>query len=152
MISFANKFQTDGVGTSFLFARKTDEDEDAIRETQLGFSDFTVQEVENSFEVVGVDPGRSQVFTASYGCGNDSHQVRRCSSKEYYAMTGSPRRNAKLQKEKVRNGISEIESECPTCKTANEVQFHLYLDWLNIHYDRLVKFYGPSGALRKFQD
>jgi hypothetical protein len=100
MISFANKFQTDGVGTSFLFARKTDEDEDAIRETQLGFSDFTVQEVENSFEVVGVDPGRSQVFTASYGCGNDSHQVRRCSSKEYYAMTGSPRRNAKLQKVK----------------------------------------------------
>ncbi|KAI8384662.1 uncharacterized protein BYT42DRAFT_643441 [Radiomyces spectabilis] len=42
-----------------------------------------------NISLCGLDPGRTHVFIASYGQGEERHQVRRCSTKEYYTPTGS---------------------------------------------------------------
>lgn len=56
----------------------------------------------SQLSVCGVDPGRTHVFTAAYGSRDQPHQVRRCSTKEYYHMTGSNRR-AKKKTDKERS-------------------------------------------------
>lgn len=112
---FANRLLTDGFAISFVFAGKKKSAED-IGDIQLSFEDFTDQEIHNNFQLVGVDPGRLQVFTGAYGTGEEEHEIRRVSSREYYAMTGSKRRNQLLQKENIDRGIGRIEQNYPNSK------------------------------------
>lgn len=79
---------------------------------------------DESFEGVslcGLDPGRNQVFTAAYGDGETSHQVRRSSTKEYYTYTGSIRiRIAKREMERrIAEGMETAMLNMPTAKTAS---------------------------------
>ncbi|KAH8552389.1 hypothetical protein BGW37DRAFT_466275 [Umbelopsis sp. PMI_123] len=113
--AFARRILTDGHAVNFLFARKSG-GKDSIDHVQLGFEDFTDAEIATHFEVAAIDPGRTQVFTAAYGSGQERHQIRRCSTSEYYSMTGSKRRNQKLQQENKEAGILRIEESWPQAK------------------------------------
>src|ERR1700730_7310480 len=93
--------------------------EDSLSSVQLSFDDFTDREVDKYFQLVAVDPGRTQVFTAAYGAGPTPHEIRRISSKECYSMTGSERRNILLQRQKHEMGIDHVEDQLPTRKTTN---------------------------------
>ncbi|KAH8554459.1 hypothetical protein BGW37DRAFT_479801 [Umbelopsis sp. PMI_123] len=119
--AFASRILTDGYAVNFLFARKRD------------------AEIATYFEVAAIDPGRTQVFTAAYGSGQERHQIRRCSTSEYYSMTGSKRRNQKLQQEKKEAGILRIEESWPTGKTCNIGQYQSYVAHLLNNFDELSK-------------
>ncbi|KAH8548159.1 hypothetical protein BGW37DRAFT_507656 [Umbelopsis sp. PMI_123] len=124
--AFANRILTDGYAVNFLFARKRD------------------AEIATYFEVAAIDPGRTQVFTDAYGSGQERHQIRRCSTSEYYSMTGSKRRNQKLQQEKKEAVIARIEESWPTGKTCNIDQYQSYVAHLLNNFDELSKFYDIS--------
>jgi hypothetical protein len=114
---------------NFRFARRKAPSEN-IRDIQLCFEDFTDTEIKNHFQLVAVDPGRTQAFTAAYGAGNKEHEIRRMSTKEYYANTGSKRRNQALQQEKRQKGITEIEQNIPIPKPAKLDQFEHYIAYI----------------------
>lgn len=149
--AFASRILTDGVAVNFVFARKSPS-KDNISGVQLSFDDFTDREVETYFQPVAVDPGRTQVFTAAYGSGYNPHEIRRCSSKEYYSMTGSGRRNASLQRQKHELGIDMIEAQLPTPKTADMRQYHEHISYVLRHYETLARFYDITTAELRFQN
>ena len=115
------EYLTDGVALNFAFARKA-ASEDSLSSVQLSFDDFTDREVDTYFQLVAVDPGRTQVFTAAYGAGPTPHEIRRISSKECYSMTGSERRNILLQRQKHEMGIDHVEDQLPIPKTTKMEQ------------------------------
>jgi hypothetical protein len=149
--AFANRILTDGHAVNFLFARKRG-GKDSTDHVQLGFEDFTDAEIATYFEVAAIDPGRTQVFTAAYGSGEERHQIRRCSTSEYYSMTGSKRRNQKLQQEKKEAGILRIEESWPTGKTCNIRQYQSYVAHLLNNFDELSKFYDVSRGKMRFNN
>ena len=136
---------------NFLFARKRG-GKDSTDNVQLGFEDFTDAEIATYFEVAAIDPGRTQIFTAAYGSGQERHQIRRCSTSEYYSMTGSKRRNQKLQQEKKEAGILRIEESWPTGKTCNIRQYQSYVAHLLNNFDELSKFYDISRGKMRFDN
>jgi hypothetical protein len=149
--AFANRVLTDGVAVNFAFGRKA-ASEDSLSSVQLSFEDFTDREVNTYFQLVAVDPGRTQVFTAAYGAGPAPHEIRRVSSKEYYSMTGSGRRNFLLQQQKHQMGIDQIECQIPTPKTSHIQQYHRYISYILRYYEELAGFYDMGTAERRFQN
>jgi hypothetical protein len=125
---------------------------DSTDHVQLGFEDFTDAEIATYFEVAAIDPGRTQVFTAAYNSGQERHQIRRCSKSEYYSMTGSQRRNQKLQQEKKEAGIARIEKSWPTGKTCNIGQYQSYVAHLLNNFDELSKSYDISRGKMRFDN
>ncbi|KAK4521625.1 uncharacterized protein ATC70_004155 [Mucor velutinosus] len=97
-----------------------------------------------------LDPGGKTVFTAAIGLDPDVHQVRRCTTKEYYHLTGSTVYAKKLQQEKDTAGITAIESAIPSAKTARNTQFLRYVDYILANMDTLFAFYGFSTAKHWF--
>ena len=73
------------------------------------------------FRPCAVDPGAATLMTAAYGTGYANHEVRSVSNREYYAVTGSKRRNHDMNKEKAEKGISTIESQFPTSRTVSSL-------------------------------
>jgi hypothetical protein len=134
-----------------VFARKKSENQ-SIQNVQLSLEDFDASEIEQSFQPVAVDPGRNQVFTASYGTSSGQHELRRCSSKEYSAMAGSARRNAQMQKEKKETAMLRIETNLPTPKTANIEQYEKYLRYLLLHLETILSFYHYNRGIARFHN
>ena len=91
-------------------------------------------------------------FTAAYGAGPAPHEIRRVSSKEYYSMTGSGRRNFLLQQQKHQMGIDQIECQIPTPKTSHIQQYHRYISYILRYYEELAGFYDMGTAERRFQN
>lgn len=139
-VFFRNTVLTDGFSVCFLFSRKKRTDD--ILDQRLELDDFVSEEVDGFFRPCAVDPGITNVLTASFGHGGTEHEIRKFSGAEYYATTGSPRRNKELDKEKHEAGIKDIESRFPTCKTANRNQYSEYVQYFFLHRQRLFDFYG----------
>lgn len=134
---FTNRFTTNGYQASFHFARASKN-----ASVDLELDDFCA-----------IDPGRQHIFQAAYGTGSDQHELRRCSTKEYYQLTGSLQRKKKLQAAKKRNGIEYIESNFPTAKTSNIEQYKEYVQYFFWHLPRLLEFYNfDNDAERRFHD
>ncbi|KAH8552432.1 hypothetical protein BGW37DRAFT_424235 [Umbelopsis sp. PMI_123] len=149
-LSFTNRVLTDGFAMNFIFARRKSMDK--VQNIQFDFNDFTLAEINERFQPVAADPGRNQVFTSCYGSGQEPHKIRRISSKEYYAMTGSSERNEKLKKEKREAGLIEIEIKIPTAKIANIHQYLQYIEYVLEHMTELLSFYNPSRAEGRFRN
>jgi hypothetical protein len=120
-------------------------------EKDLQLDDFTMQEVDEYFRSCAVDPGVNTLVTAAYGHGNERHQLRRFSNSEYYAVTGSSRRNDQLNKKKESHGIKAIEDKFPTAKTADHREYERYIQYLFDNLVSLLSFYGPERAEESFQ-
>jgi hypothetical protein len=103
-LAFSNLIRTDGFTADVVinksvktstedYAHYSDQDVDI---SLLG--DVLKNENLDTFSLCGVDPNRNQVFAAAYGDGDGSHQLRRCSTLEYYTYTGSKRHEKKGKK------------------------------------------------------
>ena len=123
-----------------------------MQSVQLEFTDFSPAELTQQFGLSGLDPGRTQVFTASWGHGQTSHQVRRCSTKEYTAMSGTKNRNLHMQLLKREAGIDIIESQIPTAKTASLETYQLYVHYILEHLDNLMNFYDSTHGVMRFNN
>ncbi|KAG0161903.1 hypothetical protein DFQ30_004962 [Apophysomyces sp. BC1015] len=144
---FTNQILTDGYGVVFQFARSA-----KSKAVELELEDFTTEEINNYYRVCVIDPGVRHLYTASYGAGETEHEVRRCSSREYYCMTGSPQRGNLLLKRKKRLGIDVVENKFPTGKTCNINQYYERVDYFFMHKDQLFSFYVPEDGKRRFRD
>ncbi|KAI8970065.1 hypothetical protein BDF20DRAFT_889110, partial [Mycotypha africana] len=91
-----NIFPTLLVGYHYLIAsslfqlpcRKKKSKEDAIIDHHgLTLENFSYEETTANYRPTFVDPGRKTVFTAAIGLETNRHEIRRCSTKEYYHMT-----------------------------------------------------------------
>src|SRR4051812_14668478 len=72
----------------------------------------------------GVDPGMTDVFVVTDGHGEESHEIRKMSTKEFYHIVGW--NHAKMIQEnwKRRNpAIQTIENSIPSSKTASVTAF-----------------------------
>ncbi|KAI8975064.1 hypothetical protein BDF20DRAFT_584843 [Mycotypha africana] len=93
---FRNMVRSDGFTVDFLFSRKKKTKEDMIIHNHtLTLEDFSYDKVQDNYRPAFLDPGRRSVFTAAIGLDRNKHQVRSCSTKEYYHMTRSTRYAAK---------------------------------------------------------
>lgn len=145
---FRNQILTDGFSVHLQFSRAKRESTSLEEDVRL--EDLTVDEVDDFFRPAAVDPGICHLFTASYGYGNDEHELRRCSTSEYYAYIGSGRRNHDLNKEKQATGIKLIESEFPTAKTADIRQYAQYLRYFFTHRREIFGFYHAGRGRTRF--
>ncbi|KAF7721558.1 hypothetical protein EC973_004497 [Apophysomyces ossiformis] len=151
-VIFTNQLLSHGFAVDFQFARKSVKKERATVDTELTATDFTEEEITDCFQPCAVDPGRSQVFTAAYGCGNSPHEIRRCSTREYYTYTGSPLRQKVIQAEKKKACIEAIETDLETGKTQSLEVYDTYVRCTFQHMDALFAFYGPTKAEAQFRD
>ncbi|KAL1931137.1 hypothetical protein VTP01DRAFT_10274 [Rhizomucor pusillus] len=68
---FTNQISTDGYAVHFQLARAAKK-----ASIDLKLKDVSMSEIEEYFSVCSIDPGRKHVFTASYGYGEDEHEIR----------------------------------------------------------------------------
>ncbi|KAI8981660.1 hypothetical protein BDF20DRAFT_818144, partial [Mycotypha africana] len=147
---FRNIVRSDGFTVDFIFSKKRkSKEEKTIEDHRLTLEDFDYAEVESGYRPCFIDPGRRDVFTAAIGIDVTKHQVRSCSTKEYYHMTGSTRYSARLEKKKA-GTIKNIESDIPTAKTGSKAQYHCYAAYILQHLEVLFSFYGDDTAKDRF--
>lgn len=144
---FTNQILCDGYSCHFQFARPA-----KGTPTELELEDFESAGIDNYYRVCAIDPGVKNLFTASYGEGEESHEIRRCTGKEYYHMTGSPQRNKQLLRKKKQAGIDKIETEFPTAKTADIEVYHRHVEYFFLHKDSIFTFYNAEDAERRFRN
>ncbi|KAI7906841.1 uncharacterized protein BX663DRAFT_572715 [Cokeromyces recurvatus] len=94
-ILFNNYVRSDGFAIDFVFNRRRKDS--TVRLHDLTLQDFTYSEVESTSRPTFINPGRKSVIIAAVGLG-DSQQIRRCSTKEYYTMTGSKNYQKKMER------------------------------------------------------
>jgi len=79
---FNNLIRSDGFGADVVLCKKIpvdcaeEEDFPVLSSTAINYDP-------DQHSLISVDPGRNQVFTAAYGHGDEDHEVRRVSTKEY---------------------------------------------------------------------
>ncbi|KAI7906953.1 uncharacterized protein BX663DRAFT_426290 [Cokeromyces recurvatus] len=144
--------RTDGFVVDFLFYKRCQASYGpSLQRFELTLRDFTLPEVAKDYHPIFVDPGRKSVFTAVSGLNESRHPIIRCSTKEYYHLTGSTVFSAQQQFLKSQNGIEDIESRIPTTKTSNPERFLDYVQYLFDNINTLFNFYNSSTAKKRFQ-
>ncbi|KAI7898794.1 uncharacterized protein BX663DRAFT_564440 [Cokeromyces recurvatus] len=99
----------------------------------------------------GLDPNRHQVFAAAaYGEGDESHQIRQCSTKEYYTLTGSIRHAKRETKRMSRENMEDILLNIPTTKTVVLLNYLQYITYILLHLNRILAFNNFSTAESRF--
>ncbi|KAI8982221.1 hypothetical protein BDF20DRAFT_973409 [Mycotypha africana] len=147
---FRNIVRSDGFTVDFLFSKKGKaKEEKTIENHRLTLEDFDLADIEAGYRPCFIDPGRKDVFTAAIGLDDEKHQVRSCSTKEYYHMTGSIRYSARLEKQKA-GKIKGIEIDIPTAKTGSKAQYRCYAAYILQHLEDLFSFYGDGTAEDRF--
>jgi hypothetical protein len=150
---FRNMITTDGYTCSLHFSRKKlDPKEPYTCDQDLKVDDFTSEEIMEFFRPCAVDPGAATLMTAAYGTGYANHEVRSFSNREYYAVTGSKRRNHDMNKAKTEKGISTIESQFPTSRTVSLTEYQAYLKYFFENSQVLRDFYSFGTAAKHFKD
>ncbi|KAL0096089.1 hypothetical protein J3Q64DRAFT_1622094, partial [Phycomyces blakesleeanus] len=112
--------RSDGFSVDFLFYKRSHNttDEISIVDHDFGIKHFIFEEVTKMYRPSFLDPGRNRVFTAAVRLDPNDHQLRRCTTKEYFHLTGSTVYARKLHQEKDTASITAIESAIPSAKTA----------------------------------
>ncbi|OAD77845.1 hypothetical protein PHYBLDRAFT_164735 [Phycomyces blakesleeanus NRRL 1555(-)] len=83
--------RSDGFSVDFLFYKRSHNttDEISIVDHDFGIKHFIFEEVTKMYRPSFLDPGRNRVFTAAVRLDPNDHQLRRCTTKEYFHLTGS---------------------------------------------------------------
>ncbi|KAI8969915.1 hypothetical protein BDF20DRAFT_826467, partial [Mycotypha africana] len=145
-VLFRNLIRSDGFTVDFLFNRKKKPKEDEIIDHHdLKLEDFLYEEITANYRPAVVDPGRKTVFTAAIGLETERHEIRRCSTKEYYHMTGSTqRKNASCT-------IKDIEIDIPSWKIGSPEQYEIYTTYILQDLETLFSFYGSGMGETRFR-
>lgn len=153
-VLFSNTIKSDGFTVDFLFEKRRatalKEVKKDIENHDLVLEDFEYEEVERIYQPVFIDPGRKAVYTAAIGLDTSNHQIRQCSTKEYYNLTGSTKYSSRLQKLKDSKGLTSIETNIPTQKTCSSILYDRFIQYIIIHKDKLFAFYGKDTAKDRF--
>jgi len=153
-VLFSNTTKSDGFTVDFLFEKRRamalKEVKKDIENHDLVLEDFEYEEVERIYQPVFIDPGRKAVYTAAIGLDTSNHQIRQCSTKEYYNLTGSTKYSSRLQKLKDSKGLTSIETNIPTQKTCSSILYDRFTQYIIIHKDKLFAFYGKDTAKDRF--
>lgn len=111
-----------------------------------GFDDegaYHSLEIREEDDVVGMDVGRIDIFTAARG--NEPEDLSSCSKKEYYQRAGfDHRRKTTTRWIKNAPAIKDIESNMPTPETTSLDNFCQHLQYALQHMVQLVDFYGET--------
>lgn len=134
---FLNGFYTDGYTCRVLFCKKVSPFSNEQKVT-IELSDLKAEEVNRHFRPCTVDPGRRDPFVSFHG-GND---IRRLSSREYYSMYGTVRRQRQQQRLKDQLGIATIEANIPSPKTTSGELYVSYAQYLMENLHQLFSFYN----------
>lgn len=149
-VLFGNQCKSDSFSMNFLFYRRRrsakEEVENGIPDHDLTLEDFDSEEIDGDYRPIFVDPGRRSVFVAAVGNDLNEHQVRQCSTKEYYHMTRSTKYSQDTDALKKKFGIKGVETDMPTAKTTKLLQYHKYCRYLLNFCSSLFKFYGAHTA------
>ncbi|PHZ12739.1 uncharacterized protein RHIMIDRAFT_292050 [Rhizopus microsporus ATCC 52813] len=147
---FANTVKSDGFSVDFVFNKRTTKDATLIANIDLELEDFGLEEVKQACQPMFLDPGRKSVFTAAIGLDTTNHQIRRCSTAEYYHRTGSTKYIKKLERLKAQKGIKTIETNMPSPKTSQCAAYLLYIEYVLTHVGVLFTFYDYKIAKGRF--
>jgi len=144
---FWNVVKSDGTAIDFLFGRPKRTTPVAERTvTDIGL-DLTKD------RVWGVDPGITDAFVAVDGNGDESYEIRRTSTKEFYHISGWNR--ARMVEQKWRREadpeLQTILKHMPSPKTANLSLFDNYIRYVLRGYGKLVQFYDERWRNLRFQ-
>ncbi|KAI9269769.1 hypothetical protein EDC94DRAFT_381243 [Helicostylum pulchrum] len=96
--------------------------------------------VNNPFDVFGLDPGRVQVFQATFD------DLRRISTKEYYNLTGSVAYSRKELKEREKKNMTEIFLRIPTSKTSRISVYFNYVAYILRNLESILRYNGFNKA------
>lgn len=144
---FANKVVTDGSSLIFLFSREARPN---IQNVELELTDFTLEELNELFRPCALDPGRTNAYTAAYGCGPESHAIVRYTTDEYYHSLKT-KAEVEFKKKKEQTGVDNIEKKFPTAKIISTAKYYQYAQYVLSHCHLLYEFYGPiDGKLKYF--
>ncbi|CAO3692194.1 hypothetical protein G6F70_005323 [Rhizopus microsporus] len=147
---FANTVKSDGFTVDFIINKRTTKDTSLAANIDLELGDFGLEEVKQTYQPMFLDPGRNSVFTAAVGFDTTNHQIRCCSTAEYYHMTGSTKYIKKQERLKAEKGIKEIENNIPSAKTAECAAYLLYIEHILTHVGTLFAFYDYKTAKDRF--
>ncbi|ORE01021.1 hypothetical protein BCV72DRAFT_177730, partial [Rhizopus microsporus var. microsporus] len=149
-VMFANTVKSDGFSVDFVFNKRTTKDTSLIANIDLKLEDFGLEEAKQAYQPMFLDPGRKSVFTAAIGLDTANHQIRRCSTAEYYHRTGSTKYIKKLERFKAQKGIKTIETNISSPKTSQCAAYLLYIEYILTHVGVLFTFYDYKTAKDRF--
>ena len=144
---FWNVVRSDGVAIDFLFGRPK-------RETTV--AEKTVTDIgldPKRDRVWGVDPGITDVFVAADGNGNESHEIRRTSTREFYHISGWNKARG-IEERWRREASPELQvllKNMPSAKTASVTKFDDFIRYVLRGYTELVRFYDDKWRRLRFQ-
>ncbi|CEG79948.1 hypothetical protein RMATCC62417_14352 [Rhizopus microsporus] len=147
---FVNTVKSDRFSVDFVFSKRTTKDASSKTNIDLKLEDFDLEEVKQTCQPMFLDSGRKSVFTAAIGLDTTNHQIRHCSTAEYYHMMGSTKYIKKLEKLKAQKGIKEIENNIPSPNTAECAVHLLYIEYILTHIGVLFTFYDYKTAKDRF--
>ncbi|ORE05414.1 hypothetical protein BCV72DRAFT_209362, partial [Rhizopus microsporus var. microsporus] len=154
--AFANLIRSDGFAADVVLYKDVSNNEDVTE--QSSDSTFDIQLLSDvlkpgdvdSFSLCGLDPGRQHAFTASYNEGENSHQIRRVSTAEYYNYTGSIHHQRKEQKRIDKKGMKNVLLNISSTKTTSLTQNHMYMTYIIANIQKILDFYGYETAEGRF--
>jgi hypothetical protein len=149
-VLFGNLVRTDGFSVDFLFYKRFQAGHDpSLQKFELALDDFNLPEVEKDYTPISLDPGIKAVFTATVGLESSRHL--KCSTSEYYHMTGSTKFSKDQNKKKLATGIDLIESGIPSSKTTLVNEYSSYMKYMLLNKNALFEFYDKNTPRNRFQ-
>lgn len=136
-----NSMYTDGFTCRVMFSRRR-VPENALNNVKLEITDFNTKEIEEYFRPITVDPGRRDAFNSYHG----DNDLRRLTTKEYYAASGAPGRLKQQDKQKQQNGLKSLETSIPTWKTTREDKLISHIAHMLMNFQTFADFYGFNSA------
>jgi hypothetical protein len=155
-VAFSNFLRTDGFAADVVLTKRANKNDDEFihyAEQDVGIS--LLGGVVTSLELSdvsrwGIDPNRGQIFVASYGEGEDSHQIRRCSTREYCTYTGSKRYEKRERKRMSDENMEDILLNVPSAKTVSISRYLQYVTYILLHLRKILAIYHASTAEDRF--
>lgn len=152
-VAFSNLIRSDGFTADVVLMKSNEVEKTTYYEQDVNVSDLAKVLTTNDLSdatICSIDPNRGQVFAASYGEGENQHQIRRCSTKEYYTLTGSKRHVKQETKRMCEEDIKDILLGIPTAKTAGLSRYLLYVTYIMLHLNRILAFNRFFTAEKRF--
>lgn len=152
-VAFSNFIRSNGFTVDVALMKSNEVEKNIYYEQDVNVSDLAKVLTTNDLsdaKICSIDPNRGQVFAASYGEGENQHQIRRFSTKEYYTLTGSKRHVKQETKRMCEEGIQDILLGIPTAKTASLSRYLLYVTYIMLHLNRMLAFNSFCTAEKRF--
>ncbi|KAI8377583.1 uncharacterized protein BYT42DRAFT_349712 [Radiomyces spectabilis] len=122
---------------------------------QLAIENFTTAELDRAFHLWGVDPGITEIFAVNDGHGQQTHQIRRCSTAEFYHNSGVKKSAAKMlamKQQTLTDGrsIADIERDLPSRKSSPKANIIRYAQELSRDLNSMLNFYDDRFSSLRF--